>query len=299
MLRIGVIANTRKPGARTLVREMQLFSERHGFPFLWEEQTAKLLGTEGRDLAGLIGGVDLLIVAGGDGSLLRVVHAVYPNPVPILGVNIGGLGFLTAVTREEILQALPDLASGLLRLSQRLALKVRGSLRGKKLQIPCVFNDVVLFRGSSSRMARIDVHAGDLLVTEFQADGVVVATPTGSTAYALSAGGPIVVPEAQVFALTPLCPHSLTNRSLVFSADSQVRMTVPERAAPVRLEFDGQSSGVLHCGDWVEIRTAPHPVTLAFLASRDFFQILRQKLRWSGASLPASEKRIETEGGRV
>ncbi|MDD4932131.1 MAG: NAD(+)/NADH kinase [Methylacidiphilaceae bacterium] len=299
MLRIGVIANTRKPGARTLVREMRLFSERHGFPFLWEEQTAKLIGIEGSDLAVLIGGVDLLIVAGGDGSLLRVVHAVYPNPVPILGVNIGGLGFLTAVTREEILQALPDLASGLLRHSQRLALEVRGSLRGKEIRIPCVLNDVVLFRGSSSRMARIDVLAGDLLVTEFQADGLVVATPTGSTAYALSAGGPIVVPEAQVFALTPLCPHSLTNRSLVFSADSQVRMTVPERAAPVRLEFDGQSSGVLHCGDWVEIRAASHPVTLAFLASRDFFQILRQKLRWSGASLPASEKRIETEGGRA
>ncbi|VVM06238.1 NAD+ kinase [Methylacidimicrobium tartarophylax] len=299
MLRIGVIANTRKPGARTLVREMQLFSAKHGFSFVWEEQTARLAGTEGRDLAGLVGEVDLLIVAGGDGSLLRVVHEVYPNPVPILGVNIGGLGFLTAVTREEILQALPDLASGRLRHSPRLALEVRGSLRGKEIRIPSVLNDVVLFRGSSSRMARIDVHAGDFLVTEFQADGVVVATPTGSTAYALSAGGPIVVPEAQVFTLTPLCPHTLTNRSLVFSADSHVRMTVPERAAPVRLEFDGESSGILHCGDWIEIRAAAHQVTLAFLAGRDFFQILRQKLRWSGASMPTSEKRSEADGGRT
>ena len=146
-------------------------------------------------------------------------------------------------------------------------------------------------------MARIDVLAGDLPVTEFQADGLVVATPTGSTAYALSAGGPIVVPEARVFALTPLCPHSLTNRTLVFSTDSRVRMTVPERAVPVRLEFDGRSSGVLHHGDWVEIRGAPHPVTLAFLARRDFFQILRQKLRWSGASLPVPERPIGMDGG--
>ncbi|MGD9896301.1 MAG: NAD(+)/NADH kinase [Candidatus Methylacidiphilaceae bacterium] len=299
MLRIGVIANQRKPGARSLVRDMQVFSERHGFPLLWEKQTARLVGEEGEEMAALIAGVDLLIVAGGDGSLLRVVHEVYPDPVPILGVNIGGLGFLTAVTREEILEAFPDLASGLLRHSQRLVLEVRGSIRGNDIRIPCVLNDVVLFRGSSSRMARIDVLAGGLSVTEFQADGLVVATPTGSTAYALSAGGPIVVPEAQVFTLTPLCPHSLTNRSLVFSADSRVRMMVPEGAAPVRLEFDGESRGVLRHGDWVEIRAAPHPVTLAFLARRDFFQILRQKLRWSGASVPAPERRIEKDGGRA
>lgn len=299
MLRIGVIANRKKSGARALVREMQRFSDKHGFPFQWEEQTARLIGVEGKGLADLVDGVDLLIVAGGDGSLLRVIHEVYPSPVPVLGVNIGGLGFLTAVTREEILEALPDLAAGQLRHSERLALEVRGSLRGKELWIPCVLNDVVLFRGSSSHMARIDVLAGDLSVTEFQADGLVVATPTGSTAYALSAGGPIVVPEARVFALTPLSPHSLTNRTLVFSGDSRVRMMVPERAVPVRLEFDGQSSGVLHHGDWVEIRAAPHPVTLAFLARRDFFQILRQKLRWSGASVPAPERRVEADGGRA
>ncbi|QSR83830.1 NAD(+)/NADH kinase [Methylacidimicrobium sp. B4] len=298
MLRIGVIANRKKPGARALAREIQQFSGKHGFPFLWEEQTARLIGVAGRDLARLIAEVDLLIVAGGDGSLLRVVHEVYPNPVPILGVNIGGLGFLTAVTREEILEALPDLAAGLLRHSQRLALEVRGEVGGQELHIPCVFNDVVFFRGSSSHMARIEVLAGDLPVTEFQADGLVVATPTGSTAYALSAGGPIVVPEARVFGLTPLCPHSLTNRTLVFSADSRVRMTVPERAIPVRLEFDGQSSGVLHHGDWVEIRAAPHPVTLAFLARRDFFQILRQKLRWSGASVPTPGRQVETDRRR-
>ncbi len=296
MLRIGVIANQKKAGARALARAIQQFAGKHGFPFLWEEQTARLIGVEGRNLAHLIAEVDLLIVAGGDGSLLRVVHEVYPNPVPILGVNIGGLGFLTAVTREEILEALPDLAAGLLRRSQRLALEVRGSLGGQELHIPCVFNDVVFFRGSSSHMARIEVLAGDLPVTEFQADGLVVATPTGSTAYALSAGGPIVVPEARVFGLTPLCPHSLTNRTLVFAADSRVRMAVPERAVPVRLEFDGQSSGVLHQGDWVEIRAAPHPVTLAFLARRDFFQILRQKLRWSGASVPTPGRPAEADG---
>ncbi|WP_142524186.1 NAD(+)/NADH kinase [Methylacidimicrobium cyclopophantes] len=298
MLRIGVIANRKKPGARTLIRALRLFSGKHGFPFLWEEQTARLVGIEGRHLEELVAEVDLLIVAGGDGSLLRVVHDVYPNPVPILGVNIGGLGFLTAVTREEILEALPDLAAGLLRQSQRLALEVRGSLRGKEIRIPCVLNDVVLFRGSSSRMARIDVLAGDLPVTEFQADGLVVATPTGSTAYALSAGGPIIVPEARVFSLTPLCPHTLTNRSLVLSADSRVRMIVPERASPVRLEFDGQSRGILRQGDWVEIRAAPSPVTLAFLTRRDFFQILREKLRWSGASVPTKKMPSATNGGR-
>ncbi|CAB4242589.1 NAD kinase [Methylacidimicrobium sp. AP8] len=296
MLRIGVVANRRKPGARALARALQEFSRKQDFPLRWEEQTARLIGAEGEKLAELVAGVDLLIVAGGDGSLLRVVHEVYPSPVPILGVNIGGLGFLTAVTREEILEALPGLAEGSWRRSERLVLEVRGSLRGKALHIPCVFNDVVLFRGNSSHMARIDVLAADLPVTEFQADGLVVATPTGSTAYALSAGGPIVIPEARVFGLTPLSPHTLTNRTLIFSADSQVRMTVPERAVPVRLEFDGLSSGSLRHGDWVEIRAAPHPVTLAFLAHRDFFQILRQKLRWGGASIPLPGERADKDG---
>ncbi len=283
-MRIGVIANRTKAGALGFLKTLKDVSGQYGVELFWEEGTAKLLHLQGHTLEFLREKADLLLVAGGDGSILRVVQSIYPSQIPILGINIGGLGFLTAVTGDEIGAALTHIVAGKLRYSERLVLQTRVRAGGKESEIPCALNDLVAFR-TTAHMARLRVFSGPFLVSDYEADGLIVATPTGSTAYALSAGGPIVLPEARVFTLNPICPHTLTNRTLVLSADSTLRIEVPPRCAPVRLEFDGHSGGVLHAGDWAEVGVAPHPVRLAFLAQRDFFGILRQKLGWRGTTL--------------
>jgi NAD+ kinase len=204
----------------------------------------------------------------------------------MLGINIGNLGFLTAITRGEILDVAADILKGqqTLRFSPRLALKAILH-SDKNYVLPCALNDIVLFRGNSSRVVRMRVFIDDTLVNEYVADGMIVATPTGSTAYAMAAGGPIISPETAAFYLSPICPHSLSNRGLLFSPNSVLRVEIPSKGAPLVLQYDGRSSYRMRPGDWLEVSAAKDPVILAFMANRDFFQILRQKLNWSGASV--------------
>ncbi|WP_242522770.1 NAD(+)/NADH kinase [Candidatus Methylacidiphilum infernorum] len=284
-LRVGLFVNKEKRGAHELLVELLEYFKKHGVSFLLEESTARLVGREGLSLSRLSQEVDLILAAGGDGTIIRIAHEIFPSQVPILGVNTGSLGFLTAVGREEILPELPKILTGRFRKSPRMVLKAVGSAYGKDFEIPCSLNDIVLFRGAYSHMTMIDVFAQGKLVTEYQADGVVVSTPTGSTAYALSTGGPIVVPESKVFTLNPICPHTLTNRSLVFAEEVVLRFSIPLGGRPVRLEYDGVAYGDLHPGDWIQIEARSERVVLGFLKERDFFEILRKKLRWSGTAV--------------
>jgi NAD+ kinase len=208
--------------------------------------------------------------------------------VPILGVNIGSLGFLTAVSETEIESILPYLAENNLRLSPRRVLEtVFHRAGGKTKVIPCALNDVVVARADAGRLIRIRVEVGDYLVTEYVCDGLIVATPTGSTAYSLAAGGPILSPDADSIVLTPICPHTLTNRALVVGTDQPIRIRIvrqPGVLAPV-VQFDGGPGGSLRDGDWLEIKPAKSRVQLAYLPHSDFYHVLRQKLKWSGASV--------------
>lgn len=284
-LRVGLFVNKEKRGAHELLVELLEYFKKHGVSFFLEDSTARLMGREGLTLSRLSQEVDLILAAGGDGTIIRIAHEIFPSQVPILGVNTGSLGFLTAVGREEILPELPKILTGRFRKSPRMVLKAVGSAYGKDFEIPCSLNDIVLFRGAYSHMTMIDVFAQGKLVTEYQADGVVVSTPTGSTAYALSTGGPIVVPESKVFTLNPICPHTLTNRSLVFAEEVVLRFSIPLGGGPVRLEYDGVAFGDLHPGDWIQIEARSERVVLGFLKERDFFEILRKKLRWSGTAV--------------
>ncbi|WP_048810319.1 NAD(+)/NADH kinase [Candidatus Methylacidiphilum infernorum] len=284
-LRVGLFVNKEKRGAHELLVELLEYFKKYGVSFFLEESTARLVGREGLSLSRLSQEVDLILAAGGDGTIIRIAHEIFPSQVPILGVNTGSLGFLTAVGREEILPELPKILTGRFRKSPRMVLKAVGSAYGKDFEIPCSLNDIVLFRGAYSHMTMIDVFAQGKLVTEYQADGVVVSTPTGSTAYALSTGGPIVVPESKVFTLNPICPHTLTNRSLVFAEEVVLRFSIPLGGGPVRLEYDGVAYGDLHPGDWIQIEARSERVVLGFLKERDFFEILRKKLRWSGTAV--------------
>ncbi len=231
---------------------------------------------------------DLLLVAGGDGSLIDVAASVFPAQVPILGVNIGSLGFLTAVAETEVEKILPYIAAGDLRLSPRLVLETHfHRANGKCHVIPCALNDIVVARTTGSHLARIRVEIGDYLVTEYVCDGLIVSTPTGSTAYSLAAGGPILSPDADSIVLTPICPHTLTNRALVVGSDQVIRVRVVRQAgvpAP-GVQFDGRPGGQLRPHEWLEIKPAAAKVQLAYLPHSDFYRVLRQKLKWSGASV--------------
>ncbi|TFE66250.1 NAD+ kinase [Methylacidiphilum sp. Yel] len=285
LLRVGLFVNKEKRGAFELLLELVEYFNKEKIAFLLEDSTARLIGQRGISISRFSEEVDLILVAGGDGTIIRIAHEIFPSPVPILGVNTGSLGFLTAVSREEILPQLPNILQGRFRKSPRMVLRAVGSAYGNNFEIPCSLNDIVLFRGAFSHMATIDVFAQGNLVTEFQSDGLVVSTPTGSTAYALSTGGPIIMPESEVFTLNPICPHTLTNRSLVFPEEVTLRFSIPLGGGPVRLEYDGIAYGDLHPGDWLEIEASPKKVILGFLEERNFFEILRRKLRWSGATV--------------
>lgn len=287
---VGVIVNGSKPGATDVLYQLIEFAASHPeLHLLFEKRTARLIQRQGglseRPLAKKS---DVLLVAGGDGSLIDIVNAVFPSQVPILGVNIGSLGFLTAVAETEVEKILPYIAAMDLLLSPRLVLEtVFHHLNGRRHVIPCSLNDIVVARATASRLARIRVEVGDYLVTEYVCDGLIISTPTGSTAYSLAAGGPILSPDADSIVLTPLCPHTLTNRALVVGTDQTIRVRVvrqPGVPAP-GVQFDGRAGGYLRTHEWLEIKPARHRVQLAYLPHTDFYRVLRQKLKWSGASV--------------
>jgi len=288
-LNIGIVVNRSKPGAKNVLTQIIDFSKAHpNLHLRFEKRTGALIHLPGLSERELAKKSDLLLVAGGDGSLLDVVEAIFPSQVPILGVNIGSLGFLTAVSETEVETILPYIAENDLRLSPRLVLEtVFHHVNGRNQQIPCALNDVVISRTNASRLVRIRVEVGDYLVTEYVCDGLIVSTPTGSTAYSLAAGGPILSPDADSILLTPICPHTLTNRALVVGTDQTIRIRIVRQAgvpAPT-VQFDGRPGGNLRTHEWLEIKPAKTKAQLAYLPHSDFYRVLRQKLKWSGASV--------------
>ncbi len=288
-LNIGVIVNGTKPGARDVLYQLCEFAQGHpNLHLLFEKRTGALIKRSGLSEVELAKKSDLLLVAGGDGSLIDVVDSVFPSQVPILGVNIGSLGFLTAVAETEVDKILPYVAANDLRVSPRLVLEtIFHHANGKDHFIPCALNDIVIARASVSRLARIRVEVGDYLVTEYVCDGLIISTPTGSTAYSLASGGPILSPDADSIVLTPICPHTLTNRALVVGTDQAIRIRVVKQSgvpAP-GVQFDGRPGGNLRTHEWLEIKPAKAKVQLAYLPHSDFYRVLRQKLKWSGASV--------------
>ena len=286
---VGVIVNGSKPGAKQVLQQVVEFAQAHAnLHLLFEKRTAAFLKKTGLSEAALAKKSDVLLVAGGDGSLIDVVDSVFPSQIPILGVNIGSLGFLTAVSEAEVDKILPFLAERDLLISPRLVLETLfHHASGKNHLVPCALNDIVISRATVSGLARIRVEVGDYLVTEYVCDGLIISTPTGSTAYSLASGGPILSPDADSIVLTPICPHTLTNRALVVGTDQSIRIRiVPKRGDPAPIvHFDGRPGGHLRKGEWLEIKPAKQRVQLAYLPHSDFYRVLRQKLKWSGASV--------------
>jgi NAD+ kinase len=229
--------------------------------------------------------VDAVVVLGGDGTLLGMADriAAAGRAIPVLGVNFGSLGFLTEVTLPELYPALDSALSGAAQVDERLMMRARILRRGAVVSEFTVLNDVVVTRGTVSRIIDLSVSVDGDFVAKFKADGIILASPTGSTAYNLAAGGPIVHPTVDAFVLTPIAPHTLTNRPVVVpaSAEVQIRPQPGETPQDIFATFDGQLGYPLDTDDVVAVRRAPLPLRLVRAATRNYFEVLRQKLKWA------------------
>lgn len=284
---IGLIAHVGKKGAASVVQRVVSALQKRGADFLAETKTAALAGLpDGGSIAELAPQVELLVVMGGDGTILRVVHQISGALPPIFGLNIGSLGFLTCMGPKEIEAAADSIVARDFVLSKRRLLQT--TLRradGSTARFEGL-NDVVISRGERSQLVKLRVCIDGVPLTDYYADGLIVATPTGSTAYSLSAGGPILMPDSGCLVITPICPHVLTNRSVVVGEASVITL-YPCGGGPqeIFLAEDGHDARQVRRDDSVEIRRSRRTLSLAMLPGRDFSQILSQKLKWSGSNI--------------
>jgi len=284
--KIGLIAHTAKPGVADLTRALCQEFERFELRVLLEAKTAALAGMSSEYTVTELGRqADLLVVLGGDGTILHVVEQLTEVIKPVFGINVGSLGFLTCANSSTYSEAVECIAAGKMVFSDRTLLEVTVRAGTKDPIVMTGLNDVVLSRGEVSRLIRLKTRVNGEALTEFNADGLIVATPTGSTAYSLSAGGPILAPESGAFVITPICPHVLTNRSIIVGESATIEIEVTEREYPVFLTVDGREPLHIEAGAIVEIRKSQRVLPLASLPGVSFFGVVRQKLKWSGSNI--------------
>jgi len=284
MQRIGVVLKTSSPEAVDLGRQLVVELERLGLEPVLDHASAAVLGTgDGLERTELASQVDLVVVLGGDGTLLSVTRGRLGS-TPILGINMGTLGFLTEHPSESMLTMLSAALEGRAQLERRERLEVTVLAPGREPKAQWVLNDVVINKSALARMLSLSVHVDDQFVSRFRADGLIVATPTGSTAYNLSAGGPILYPTLDVVLVTPICPHTLTNRPIALSLDAVIEIRLESLSEEVFLTLDGQEGFGLTPRDLVRIQRCPEPVLLITEPSRSYFQILHRKLKWGERS---------------
>lgn len=282
MKRIGVVAKS-KAGAETrdILSNLARWLEERGARPVLEAETGRRLGTFScPGLADLPAHSDLIIVLGGDGTLLSVARAIGNREVPILGVNLGGLGFLTEVALEEMFPALERILAGEYRIHRRMMLKARIHRDGACIAEQCVLNDVVFNKSALARIFSLEVRVDGIYLTTFQSDGLIVSTPTGSTAYSLSAGGPIVFPSLDSILLTPICPHTLTNRPILLPVGSTIEVRLRSQHRDVFLTFDGQVGLAFQENDLAVIQRAENTVPMIQSPFKSYFEVLRTKLKW-------------------
>ncbi len=283
--RIGLIANPEKVVCRRIVRQAAARIQAAGRSVFADGPTAKLAGLQvpaAPNAAKLASQVDLLMIFGGDGTILRIAREIAGSETPMLGINVGGLGFLTDVQSQQVPLALKQLWAGETVLQTRPLLEASGQAGSRK--ISCLaLNDFVITRGAAPRLIELEVSVDGEVMTRYRCDGVIVCSPTGSTAYSMAAGGAIISPSAEVFSLTPICPHTLSNRSVIISLNSIVEVKVLSRRVETVLTADGQPPIPLASGDTIRICRSRHSVRLLHLAGSTFFTTLRRKLNWMGS----------------
>lgn len=277
---VGIISKPGSEAARALVPELLRWLAGRGIAVRCDLNTAAYAGTTGVPREDVPEGCDLLIVLGGDGTLLSAARAIGRREIPLFPVNLGGLGFLTAITIDEIYPELQRAFRGEHRIAKRRLLTVEVVRDGKVVASYDALNDAVLTKSSLARMIDLDTHVDDQFVCVYKADGLIISTPTGSTAYSLSAGGPIIFPSVPAICLTPICPHMLTNRPVLVPETSVIRILSHGNDESVYLTIDGQVGQPIGEGDTVVCRSSHYSLLLIRPPRMMFFDVLRQKLKW-------------------
>jgi NAD+ kinase len=282
---IGIISRPRRSDLCVVVPPLLQWLEARGIQTLIDEETANCLpnGTKGLTRQKVADSSQLLLVLGGDGTLLAAARLAAPRGIPVLPINMGSLGFLTNFTLQELHPALDDTLEGRFSLSERVLISVDLVRAGKVIDSQRVLNEVVINKGALARMIELELGIDGDFVCRYRADGLIIATPTGSTAYSLSAGGPIVHPTVESFVITPICPHMLSDRPLVIRDSSTMEMKLSGNTESVFLTLDGQRGIPLQPGDIVRAGRAKELLKLIQPPKKSYFEILRNKLKWGEA----------------
>jgi NAD+ kinase len=282
---VGIIYKHKFAPAKTEALKLESWLKNKGIPAFSEEMnTRSQKDSCCEENSNIPSHVDFVVVLGGDGTLLGAARKVAKYGVPILGVNLGGLGFLTEIPIKRVFAVIEMMLKGELETEKRLMLEATVLREGKEVCRFVVLNDVVINKGPLARIIDLDVYINDGFLTTFRADGLIVSTPTGSTAYNLSAGGPVLYPTLESFILTPICPFALTNRPIIIPESHviSIRLT-KESEEQVSLTFDGQLGFKFSYGDVVQVYTSDKKIKLIKSPDQSYFEILREKLMWGGA----------------
>lgn len=280
MKRLGIICKTGRTELAGILKTLLPSLGKKGYEVFIDEETAVLLGVEGHPREHIPSLVDVVIVFGGDGTMLGVTRLIGDKGVPILGVNLGGLGFITEVERDDLFDCIDKMLSGNCSIEERIMLTARVHRNRTVAAEFTVLNDVVINKGALARIIELEAYISSNYVTTFKSDGLIIATPTGSTAYSLAAGGPILYPTLNSIVLTPICSHTLTNRPIVLPDNVTVLVTLRSASEDVYLTMDGQIGFSLEKDDTVEIMKAAYTTRLLIPCQRNYFQVLRTKLKW-------------------
>lgn len=282
-LKIGILANPSKKGAVRTLQALRSALENRGCETVLDLQTAELAGEDGGiPVEAFAKEVDIVAVLGGDGTMLNAVLRLGDFEKPVAGINIGTLGFLTSCTDEELEIFAQSVADHDFTTSVRTMLEATVIRANQEPEIFIALNEVTLARADTGRLVSVSASVNGEYLNNYRADGLIVATPTGSTAYSLSAGGPLIEPSAGVFVVTPICPHSLSQRSLVISDDSVIDLSSDGSESLMLFTVDGRDNTHIGPGDRIEVRKSPRAFQLLKPKAGSFYDALRQKLRWQG-----------------
>jgi len=288
--KIGIIANIEKEKSDECALLLRDWALKQGIEVFLEEGIAGKIGEDsGLDRRQLASRVDLLVVMGGDGTILRTVRFVSEYNIPIVGINLGEFGYLTEVNLNEMFSALELICRGDYQTEKRMMLDITINLGEETVRQQSILNDVVITRGNLSRILDLETAVNDRYLTTFRADGIIISTPTGSTAYSLSAGGPIVFPEQDLFIINPICPHTLTNRPIIIPDNVVIRVILWTKEQGATLTLDGQVSYTMKSGDSMIIKKSKYVTNLVSSPHRDYMEILRTKLKWGGSPAGRNE----------
>jgi NAD+ kinase len=280
---IGILTKPKLPNMKPALTQLVAWLREHGKVVVLDPKAAALIGRPASRHRGTIADkADMVLVLGGDGTMLNAARLVEKRSVPILGINMGGLGFLTEVGGEHLYKTLERVFAREYVLEERLMLRARLERRGKGVTEATVLNDVVVTKGELSRMIAMTIAIDGQFVTSLRGDGLILSTPTGSTAYSMSAGGPIVSPSVNALVLTPICPHTLTHRPLLVPSTAMLAITLTSHDKGAMVTCDGQVGVAMTEGDTVTIKPSRHRARLIRLPERTYYDVLRRKLKWGG-----------------